>query len=235
MDVSEKVAKALLDIGAVSVAPLEGPYFPYSAKPLVGMTYIDCRMIISHDELKEELAQLMKQQVGVGFDAVFGSTTAGMSPAENLSRVSGPESLYYYIRAEKKDYGVGNAIEGNKKLLIDRAKSKGMISYVIAEDLINNGKNLGIIDGYIDDWLSSEGIKVNRKVLTAFVTYDKPEVNEWITQAGYENQIMTTVKQVIELGPELSKLTIDQRDSALEFLRDSTKWREARGLPTKSY
>ena len=236
MSVSEKVAGVLLDIGAVAVAPANGPYFEYSAKPLVGPTYIDCRMIISHDEIKEELAQLMKQKVGIIPDGAFGSTTAGMSPAENFSRVSGPETLYYYVRTgDDRDYGLGKRIEGDKKLLLKRAEEKGYIDLVIAEDLINNGKNLAIVDKAIMDWLDEVGVKVRNKILTAFVTYDKDEVNEWIKNAGYDNQIMTTVKEIITLGPKIGKLTQEQSDSAMEYLNGVTKWRQERGLATKPY
>jgi len=231
MEISERVAEILLNINAVKIAPAEGPFFDYSAKPLQGPTYIDCRMVVSHDLLKQELAELMKQQVGFGVSAVFGSTTAGMSPAENLSRVLGPETNYFYVRTDEKNYGLGKRIEGDKALM----NGKDSITYVIAEDLINNGKNLAIVDEAITEWLESIGISVDRKILTAFVTYDKPEVNDWIAGAGYENNILTTVKQVIKLGPSLGRLTQEQSDSALDYLADPTAWREARGLPTKPY
>ena len=54
----------------------------------------------SHNNSKEKLAIIMKQAVGADFDAVFGSTTAGMSPAENLARVMGIP--YFYVRTDAK-------------------------------------------------------------------------------------------------------------------------------------
>ncbi len=235
--IKDRVSEILLDISAVMVAPEEGPYFEYSAKPLQGQTYADCRVIISHDDEKEEIAQLMKRKLVINeqYDVVLGSTTAGMSPAENLSRVLGNETHYYYVRTDEKAYGLGQRIEGDKELLKEIAKEKECLDIIIAEDLINSGRSCKIVWNAFKEWCEDKNIKLRTKKITCIVSYGNKGFDEWVNQEGFEFKPLVYLPYIFKFGEKNNMISEKQYELAIEFLKDQARWREERGLPTKPY
>ena len=226
--ISDRTAKILFEIGAVRVA--EGRnYFKYSAKPLQGPIYVDCRMIVSHDLIKQEIAEFMKELVGP-CDVVLGSTTAGMSPAENLSRVLGPETMYLYVRTDAKEYGLGQRIEGDKPALLRKAKHQGYLDFVDAEDLINSGRSSKIVNTAFKKWCESNDISIRKKKITAIVSYGNKTFEQWAAEEGFELGILVYLPYVFEFGMKNGMISKKQCSSAIEFLSDSKSWREQRGL-----
>jgi orotate phosphoribosyltransferase len=236
---NHQVSELLFKIGAVKVAPEGGPYFKYSAKPLQGPTYVDCRMIISHDEIKDVIAWFMKQEIdnrgNTIYDAVLGSTTAGMSPAENLSRALGEDAHYYYVRTDDRNYGLGQRIEGDKSLLLKIGKEKGYLNVVDAEDLINTGRSSKIVWNEFKGWCEENGIEILKKVITGIVSYGNEDFEAWAKQERLELKPLVLLPQVFEYGMKEKKITEEQYESAIAFLNDNEKWREERGLATKPY
>lgn len=128
-DFSEKVAKILLDIKAVSFNAKKP--FRYSSG-ILSPVYTDCRLLMSHPKEREQIRDFYIEalkRIG-SFDVIAGTATAGIPHAAWIAdKLKLP---MIYVRGKAKDHGKGNQIEGkiNKKQKV-----------AVIEDLISTGES----------------------------------------------------------------------------------------------
>lgn len=131
MSQSKLIAKALLNISAISLNPTS----PYTwASGLKSPIYCDNRLTISHPEtrtlIETNLAKVIQDHFG-NVDVIAGTATAGIPHAAIIAHLLNKPMIY--VRSSHKDHGKKNAIEGN---LIEGQ------TVVMVEDLISTGNSV---------------------------------------------------------------------------------------------
>ncbi len=122
----KKIAKHLLDIGAVFLKPND----PFTwASGIKSPIYCDNRLTLSYPtvrtDIEDGLATLIKENFGE-CEAVFGTSTAGIAHAAIVADKMGLPMGY--VRGSAKDHGRTNQIEG---------KAEAGQKVVVVEDLIS--------------------------------------------------------------------------------------------------
>lgn len=122
----KKIAKHLLDIGAVFLKPND----PFTwASGIKSPIYCDNRLTLSYPEVRTDiengLAELIKREYPE-CEAVFGTSTAGIAHAAIVADKMGLPMGY--VRGSAKDHGRTNQIEG---------KAEKGSKVVVVEDLIS--------------------------------------------------------------------------------------------------
>ena len=129
-NISEVVAKILLELNAVTLSPKK-PYRYVSG--LLSPIYTDCRVLMTYPDKRRLIRDFYIKTIeksGVSFDIVAGTATAGIPHAAWIAdKLNLP---MVYVRGKAKDHGKENLIEGILK--------KGQKAIVI-EDLVSTGES----------------------------------------------------------------------------------------------
>lgn len=128
---TQKIAKALMDIQAISLNPAN----PFTwASGLKAPIYCDNRLIMSFPEVRsfieEELVQLIQHHYPE-VEVIAGTATAGIPHAAIIADKMNLPMVY--VRSNNKGHGKKNAIEGR----IEKGQK-----VVMVEDLISTGKSV---------------------------------------------------------------------------------------------
>ncbi|MEG1862456.1 MAG: orotate phosphoribosyltransferase [Oscillospiraceae bacterium] len=122
----KKIAKHLLDIGAVFLKPND----PFTwASGIKSPIYCDNRLTLSYPTVRSDIEQGLAQIIKTQFpdcEAVFGTSTAGIAHAALVADIL--KMPMGYVRASAKDHGRTNQIEG-------MVTSKEKV--IVIEDLIS--------------------------------------------------------------------------------------------------
>lgn len=126
--IDKKLAKALMDIKAVLLRPQE----PFTwASGWHSPIYCDNRRILSHPELRAQVAQWLADKAMELYpeaEVVAGVATGAI--AHGVLAADRMQKPFVYVRPKPKDHGTGSQIEGE---LAPRKK------VVVIEDLISTG------------------------------------------------------------------------------------------------
>ncbi|MGM9526722.1 MAG: orotate phosphoribosyltransferase, partial [Oscillospiraceae bacterium] len=124
----KKIAKALLDIGAVIVRPEQ----PFTwASGIKSPVYCDNRLILTAPEVRTEVENALAQVIREDYpdcELLMGTSTAGIAHAAIVGHLMGLPMGY--VRSGNKDHGRQNRIEGR----LDKGAK-----VVVIEDLISTG------------------------------------------------------------------------------------------------
>lgn len=122
----KKIAKHLLDIGAVFLKPND----PFTwASGIKSPIYCDNRLTLSFPEVRTDVEEGLSELIDEHFpdcEAIFGTSTAGIAHAAIVSDIM--QLPMGYVRGSAKDHGRTNQIEGKAE--------KGQ-KVVVVEDLIS--------------------------------------------------------------------------------------------------
>ena len=190
---SKDIAKALLDIKAVTLSPLE----PYTwASGLKSPIYCDNRITMSYPKIRRMIAQgfvdLIKEQFA-DVDYIVGTATAGIPQACFVAELL--ELPMAYVRPEPKGHGRSKQIEG---FIPQGAK------VVVIEDLISTGgSSIKAIKA-----LEEEGIEVLG--LLAIFTYELEKANVNIQNADINLKTLSNYSSLIEVAKENNTINEDE-------------------------
>lgn len=190
---SKDIAKALLDIKAVTLSPLE----PYTwASGLKSPIYCDNRITMSYPKIRRMIAQgfvdLIKEQFA-DVDYIVGTATAGIPQACFVAELL--ELPMAYVRPEPKGHGRSKQIEG---FIPQGAK------VVVIEDLISTGgSSIKAIKA-----LEEEGIEVLG--LLAIFTYELEKANVNIQDADINLITLSNYSSLIEVAKENNTINEDE-------------------------
>ena len=207
MTYSQRVAKALLDIHAVTLNPDQ----PFTwASGLKSPIYTDNRMTISYPEVRQAIFNGMVEQIKLHFseaDVIAGTATAGIPHAAWVAQ--NMELPMIYVRTKPKDHGQGKQIEGvlkegQKVVVIDDLISTGG-SVLNAVRAVNNagGKVIGVVSVF---------------------TYDLPAAEQNFMANGLKYYSVTDYMTLIKVAKENNQISVDHLKSLQEWRKDPLSW-----------
>ncbi len=212
MTVSQKIAKLLLTIDAVTISPKK-PY-RYSSG-ILSPVYSDMRLLMSYPKERKivikELVNLIKN-LGIP-DIVAGTATAGIPHTAYVSEKL--DIPMVYVRGKAKDHGKQSQIEGLFK--------KGQKAIVI-EDLISTaGSSIETCNA-----LKNAGGKV--KDIVAIYTYTMPSSLKNIKDSGVKLHTLTTFPEVVDMAVKMRKMKDSDKQLVLDWLKDPSGWGKKMGF-----
>src|SRR3989338_10590950 len=109
-NVSEAVAKILLELNAVTLSPKK----PYRyASGILSPIYTDCRVLMAYPDKRRQIRDYYIEAIensAASFDVVAGTATAGIPHAAWIAdKLNLP---MVYVRGKAKDHGKSNIMEG---------------------------------------------------------------------------------------------------------------------------
>ncbi|MDL2057785.1 orotate phosphoribosyltransferase [Limosilactobacillus reuteri] len=207
MTYSQRVAKALLDIHAVTLNPDQ----PFTwASGLKSPIYTDNRLTISYPEVRQAIFNGMVEQIKLHFseaDVIAGTATAGIPHAAWVAQ--NMELPLIYVRTKPKDHGQGKQIEGvlkegQKVVVIDDLISTGG-SVLNAVRAVNNagGKVIGVVSVF---------------------TYNLPAAEQNFIANGLKYYSVTDYMTLIKVAKENNQIGADHLKSLQEWRKDPLSW-----------
>ncbi|UDI78479.1 orotate phosphoribosyltransferase [Staphylococcus taiwanensis] len=199
---AKEIAKALLDIEAVSLSPND--LFTWSSG-IKSPIYCDNRVTLAYPEIRTAIRDGLSQIITDQFedvDIISGTATAGIPHAAYISeKLNLPMN---YVRSKSKSHGKQNQIEG--------AQSKGK-KVVVVEDLISTGgSSITAVEA-----LQEAGAEVVGVV--AIFTYGLAKADEMFNEINVPFYTLSNYNELIEVAREEGKIS----EGDIETLVD---WRD---------
>lgn len=207
---SRRLAEALLDIGAVALAP-DAPFTWTSG--LRAPVYCDNRRTLGYPRVRRLITDGFAACVAdreLAPDVVAGTATAGIPHAAWLAdRLDLPMA---YVRSEPKSHGRGNQIEG-------RVEARQRV--VLIEDLVSTGGSS------LQAVAALRAAQADVVAVLAIFSYGFPQATARFAEAGVPLHVLTTFGTLLEVARTQRRLA----DTALEHLRtwqhDPQAWSDA--------
>ncbi|KZZ82914.1 orotate phosphoribosyltransferase [Bacillus sp. SJS] len=206
----EKMAKSLLEIGAVTLKPNEP--FTWSSG-MLSPIYCDNRLTLSFPEIRKEIAEGLAQVIRVNYpDAILiaGTATAGIAHAALVSDILGLPMCY--VRGSAKGHGKGNMIEGIAGEN-DRA--------VVIEDLISTGgSSIHTVKALRDAGADVLGV-------AAIFTYEFDAADQNFSEELISCRTLTDYSTLIQIAREESRIKEEDLKKLEQWRKNpsSIEWR----------
>ena len=206
IDKTQKIAKALMDIQAISLNPAH----PYTwASGLKAPIYCDNRLIMSFPEVRsfieEELVALIRSHYPKA-EVIAGTATAGIPHAAIIADKMNLPMVY--VRSNHKDHGKKNAIEGR----IEPGQNVVMVA-----DLISTGKS--VIEAA--DKVEAAGGKVLGTV--AIFSYELQKSHEAFGEQAYDLHPLISYPELIDAVASNEEL-FPYKETLNAWYKDPEKW-----------
>lgn len=197
---AKEIAKALLDIEAVSLSPNDLYTWSSGIKSPI---YCDNRVTLGYplvrNAIRDGLARLIDEHFSE-VEIVSGTATAGIPHAAYISE--NMELPMNYVRSKSKSHGKQNQIEG--------AKSEGK-KVVVVEDLISTGgSSVTAVEA-----LKEAGADVLGVV--AIFTYGLKKADDTFQKAGIPFYTLSNYNELIEVAREEGKISEDDIQTLVDW------------------
>lgn len=197
---AKEIAKALLDIEAVSLSPNDLYTWSSGIKSPI---YCDNRVTLGYplvrNAIRDGLARLIDEHFSE-VEIVSGTATAGIPHAAYISEKM--ELPMNYVRSKSKSHGKQNQIEG--------AKSEGK-KVVVVEDLISTGgSSVTAVEA-----LKEAGADVLGVV--AIFTYGLKKADDTFQKAGIPFYTLSNYNELIEVAREEGKIFEDDIQTLVDW------------------
>lgn len=207
MTYSQRVAKALLDIHAVTLSPDK----PYTwASGMKSPIYTDNRLTISYPDVRQAIYNGMEEQIKLHFadaDVIAGTATAGIPHAAWVAQEMGLPLVY--VRSKPKDHGQGRQVEGVLK--------PGQ-KVVVVDDLISTGGSvLNAVRA-----VNNTGAQVIGVV--AVFTYQLQAAEQNFLANGLKYYAVTNYTTLIKVAEKTGQISTDHLKSLQQWREDPIKW-----------
>ncbi len=207
--VSERIAKGLLDIGAVFLRPDE----PFTwASGIQSPIYCDNRLTLSAPDLRTMIEQAIADTVKAHYptaDCLMGTSTAGIPHAAIAAHILGLPMGY--VRSGQKDHGRHNRIEGR----LDQGWNA-----VVIEDLISTGGSvIEVVDALREAGANVLGI-------VSIFTYGMQKGLFRLKEANVTNISLTDFDTIVRVAADEGRIKPEDVERLVRF-RDNpadTSW-----------
>lgn len=208
MNISETVAKLLLELGAVSLSPKKP--FKY-ASGILSPVYTDCRVLMAYPKKRRLIRDFyidMIKKSGVSFKVVAGTATAGIPHAAWIAdKLNLP---MVYVRGTAKDHGKENLLEGIIK--------KGQ-KVIVIEDLISTGESaINSVNA-----VRAAGGEVN--MVFSIITYGMRIAGENFKQNNLKLISLTTFQDVVSMAENLGRISKNDVLIIMNWIKNPTSWK----------
>ena len=196
----QKIAKALLEIGAVFLRPDE----PFTwASGIKSPIYCDNRLILTAPDVRNEVEKALAQTIKTHYadvEVLMGTATAGIAHAAIAASIMGLPMGY--VRGGSKDHGRQNRIEGRLQ-----AGQK----VVVVEDLISTAGS------------SIEAVEALREVgadvlgIASIFTYGMQRGIDNLAKAGIKNVSLSNFDVLIQVAASYGYIKYSDVERLLRF------------------
>ncbi|MBX5318018.1 orotate phosphoribosyltransferase [Staphylococcus caprae] len=197
---AKEIAKALLDIEAVSLSPNDLYTWSSGIKSPI---YCDNRITLGYplvrNAIRDGLARLIEKHFSE-VEIVSGTATAGIPHAAYLSEKM--ELPMNYVRSKSKSHGKQNQIEG--------AKSEGK-KVVVIEDLISTGgSSVTAVEALRDSGADVLGV-------VAIFTYGLKKADDVFKEADIPFYTLSNYNELIEVAREEGKISEEDIQTLVDW------------------
>ncbi|MBP9719362.1 MAG: orotate phosphoribosyltransferase [Candidatus Levybacteria bacterium] len=211
--IAENVAKILLDIKAVKLAP--STPFTYSSG-IKSPIYTDCRMLISYPKERKIVVQYLVDAINethIPVAVVAGTATAGIPHAAWVADVLNLPMVY--VRSKPKDHGTGSLVEG--VLLKDQET-------IVIEDLISTGGS----SAKTVQAIRADGAKASH--IFAITTYGMQKADEVFKNDAITLHVLTTFETIVAIAAKEGYIRLEEQTVILEWAADPAGWAKKQGF-----
>ena len=196
----QKIAKALLEIGAVFLRPDE----PFTwASGIKSPIYCDNRLILTAPDVRDEVEKALAQTIKTHYadvEVLMGTATAGIAHAAIAASIMGLPMGY--VRGGSKDHGRQNRIEGRLQ-----AGQK----VVVVEDLISTaGSSIEAVEALREAGADVLGI-------VSIFTYGMQRGIDNLAQAGIKNVSLSKFDVLIRVAASCGYIKDSDVERLLRF------------------
>lgn len=215
IEAGAKVARILLDIGAINFRP-EEPFILTSGR--ASPVYIDCRRIISFPEARRTIIDLAVDTIGRdagpgAFDAIAGGETAGIPFAAWIAdRLDLP---MLYVRKQPKGFARLAQIEG--------VMSAGCRVLLVEDLATDGGSKLNFINA-----VRKAGGLIDRTFVVFYYDIFKQAL-ERLGAEGVKLSYLSTWWDVVDEAERQGPFTSEALAQVRDYLGDPEKWSTAHG------
>ncbi len=207
MNVSEIVAKLLLELNAVTLSPKK----PYRyASGILSPVYTDCRVLMAYPHFRREIRDFYIDAIkssGIGFDVIAGTATAGIPHAAWIADKMNLPMVY--VRGKAKDHGKENLMEG----IIDKGQKA-----IVIEDLVSTGESaINSVNA-----VRNAGGEVSH--VFSIITYGMKLAEDNFKKNKLRLVSLTTFTDVVSVAEKLSKISTKEKEIILEWIKDPSSW-----------
>lgn len=213
MDITQEVARALLEINAVGFSPDKPVTFKSGIKSPI---YVDNRRLPYHPAQWRVIVYSfasMIDDLGLPFDTLAGMETAGIPHCAALSYSM--ERPMVYVRKQAKEHGTQKLVEGGD------VKGKKVI---LIEDLVTTGESC--LKGVAG--LRAEGAIVND--CFAIVSYGFQEKIDAFKAANVRLHKLTVFPSILAIALDMGKFNESQKAIIEDWLHDPYGWAGRQGF-----
>lgn len=207
-NVSEIVAKLLLELNAVSLNPKKP--FRY-ASGILSPVYTDCRVLMAYPDKRRLIRDFYINAIdksGVSFEVVAGTATAGIPHAAWIAdKLNLP---MVYVRGTAKDHGKENLMEG----IIKNGQK-----VVVIEDLISTGES------------AINSVNAVRKAggqvsyVFSIITYGMKKTADSFKENNLKLISLTTFANLVEEAIHSGQINAQEKEIILDWVKDPTAWK----------
>lgn len=197
---AKEIAKALLDIKAVSLSPND--LFTWSSG-IKSPIYCDNRVTLGYPLVRNAIRDGLIKLINEKFEdveVISGTATAGIPHAAYISEKM--ELPMNYVRSKSKSHGKQNQIEG--------AKSEGK-KVVVIEDLISTGgSSITAVDALKESGADVLGV-------VAIFTYGLAKADETFNEAKILFYTLSNYNELIDVAKEQGEISEDDIKTLVEW------------------
>lgn len=204
---SEAVARALIEIGAVGFSPQNPITFKSG---IVSPIYVDNRRLPYYPEQWQMIIQGFQALIevdNIAFDVIAGVAVGGVPHSSALGYAIQRPSVF--VRKEAKGHGKGQRVEGGD------IKDKTVL---LVEDLVTTGgSSLSGVQA-----LRDEGALVD--TLIAIVSYGFDDAQANFASANVDLKTLTNFETILNIALELEKFGQAEHDILSDWFSDPHGW-----------
>src|SRR3990167_4671331 len=204
--IAQKVASILFDIGCVIFRPNQPFKFDSG---ILSPVYVDNRLLISMPRERELIIKYLVDKIRkIGVPGVVaGVATAGITHAAWIAQKLNLPMVY--VRAESKDHGRRNQVEGQLK--------RGQTVLVVEDMVSTAGSSRRVIEA-----LRKLGAKAGDEI--AIYSHQMKEADENFQKMKVKFYYLTDLQTVTQVAKERGFLTRKQIDTILDWAKNPKNW-----------
>ena len=211
--VSQKVAKILLQIKAITLSPSK-PYRFVSG--VLSPVYTDNRLLISYPRERKKIVKFIVDKIKkakIKSEVIAGTATAGIPHAAWVADALNLPMIY--VRSGSKDHGKGKEVEG---VLAKKQKA------VVIEDLISTGSSaLNTVE-----MIRKHGGKVD--TIVAIFDYEMAVSAKSFKKLKVKLVPLTTLSDLVSVASQKGYLKLRDREIILDWAKDPKNWGRKMGF-----